>query len=469
MTKQILLSTKPFTARLLVTIMMCLPIFCSNTFAQEAESYVVFNSTEGTLTFKHDTEKPSDAYSLNYGYHFPGWMNQAEKVKTVIFDVSFADARPEFCSYWFAKCENLTSITGIENLNTENVKLMMCMFYHCFSLTSLDVSRFDTKNVEDMDGMFDSCSGLTTLDVRNFDTSNVTQMEAMFADCTGLKSIDISNFDTRNVTKMSSLFKNCSALTSLDISKLNTDKVESMKWMFRGCSNLTSLNVSTLNTGNAKSMYGMFRNCSSLTSLDLSNFDTKNVTDMTDMFNRCSSLTSLDLSNFDTKNVTEMSGMFTYCSALTSLDISSFNTSNVTSMSWMFYGCSALESLDLSRFNTEKVTNMNRMFAFDENLTTIYVSDKFVTTALTNDEDIFINCHNLKGAIEYENGKDGKEFANYTTGYFTKSATTGIKPLDTNDYHTTDYYDLHGRRLDRMKKGINIIRRGNKTEKVSVR
>ena len=119
--------------------------------------------------------------------------------------------------------------------------------------------------------------------------------------------------------------------------------------------------------------------------------------------------------------------------------------------------------------NTEKVTTMNRMFAFNENITTIYVSDKFVTTALTNDEDIFINCPKLKGAIEYEYGKGGKEFANYTTGYFTKSTTTGIKQLDTNSYHTTGYYDLHGRRFDNMKKGINIIRRDNKTVKVSVK
>ena len=165
-------------------------------YSQEAESYVVLNTTDGTLTFKHDTEKPSDAYSLNYGYNFPGWKNQAEKIKTVIFDDSFADARPEFCSYWFAYCENLTSIIGIENLNTENVKLMMCMFYHCKSLTSLDVSKFDTKNVEDMNGMFDTCSGLTTLDVSNFNTNNVTEMEAMFAGCSNLKSIDISTQET---------------------------------------------------------------------------------------------------------------------------------------------------------------------------------------------------------------------------------------------------------------------------------
>ena len=422
---------------------MCLPLWSSKSYSQEAESYVVLNTTDGTLTFKHDTEKPSDAYSLNYGYNFPGWKNQAEKIKTVIFDDSFADARPEFCSYWFANCENLTSIIDIENLNTENVKLMMCMFYHCKSLTSLDVSKFDTKNVEDMNGMFDTCSGLTTLDVSNFNTSNVTEMEAMFAGCSNLKSIDISNFDTRNVTLIGSLFKNCSSLTSLDVSKLNTDKVTTMKWMFYGCSNLESLDLSKLNTANVKNMYGMFR--------------------------YCSSLTSLDLSNFDTNNVTDMSGMFAYCSALPSLDISSLNTSNVTDMTWMFYSCSTLESLDLSRFNTEKVTTMNRMFAFNENITTIYVSDKFVTTALTNDEDIFINCSKLKGAIEYEYGKGGKEFANYTTGYFTKSTTTGIKQLDTNSYHTNSYYDLQGRRFDNMKKGINIIRRGNKTVKVSVK
>ena len=422
---------------------MCLPLWSSKSYSQEAESYVVLNTADGTLTFKHDTEKPSDAYSLNYGYKFPGWKNQAEKIKTVIFDDSFADARPEFCSYWFANCENLTSIIGIENLNTENVKLMMCMFYHCKSLTSLDVSKFDTKNVEDMNGMFDTCSGLTTLDVSNFNTSNVTEMEAMFAGCSNLKSIDISNFDTRNVTLIGSLFKNCSSLTSLDVSKLNTDKVTTMKWMFYGCSNLESLDLSKLNTANVKNMYGMFR--------------------------YCSSLTSLDLSDFDTKNVTDMSGMFAYCSALPSLDISSLNTSKVTDMTWMFYSCSTLESLDLSRFNTEKVTTMNRMFAFNENITTIYVSDKFVTTALTNDEDIFINCPKLKGAIEYEYGKGGKEFANYTTGYFTKSTTTGIKQLDTNSYHTNSYYDLQGRRFDNLKKGINIIRRGNKTVKVSVK
>ena len=107
MTKQIPINFNSLATRLLVVFIMCLPLWSSKSYSQEAESYVVLNTTDGTLTFKHDTEKPSDAYSLNYGYNFPGWNNQAEKIKTVIFDDSFADARPEFCSYWFAYCENL--------------------------------------------------------------------------------------------------------------------------------------------------------------------------------------------------------------------------------------------------------------------------------------------------------------------------------------------------------------------------
>ena len=134
------------------------------------------------------------------------------------------------------------------------------------------------------------------------------------------------------------------------------------------------------------------------------------------------------------------------------------------------YNVSAImEQQILFARNTEKVTTMNRMFAFNENITTIYVSDKFVTTALTNDEDIFINCSKLKGAIEYEYGKGGKEFANYTTGYFTKSTFSGIKSHDANDFHKTNYYDLQGHRLGKLKRGLNIIKRGNKTVKVSVK
>ena len=54
-------------ARLLLAILMCLPICGSHAFAQEAESYAVFDEATNTLTFKHDTNKPDGAFELNEG------------------------------------------------------------------------------------------------------------------------------------------------------------------------------------------------------------------------------------------------------------------------------------------------------------------------------------------------------------------------------------------------------------------
>ena len=364
-------------ARLVLAILMCLPICGSHAFAQEAESYAVFDEATNTLTFKHDTKKPAGAFALNEGENAPGWykpndnVSNANIIKKVVFDASFANARPTSCYEWFYRCGPLTDIEGIEYLNTENVTNMSYMFYECKALTTLDVSKFDTKNVTDMRNMFCDCSALTTLDIANFDTKNVTNMRGMFWGCRALTTLDVSNFDTQNVTSMSYMFYYCRALTTLDLSNFDTPNVTDMSLMF--C------------------------NCPALTTLDVSNFNTQNVTNMEWMFENCSALTTLDVSKFDTKNVTNMSSMFRYCSALRTLDLSSFNTKNVTKMSGMFYGC--------------------------KELTTIYASDKFVTTACEEDENMFAECANLVGAVPYDENKLGKEMANYTTGYFTDIAS----------------------------------------------
>ena len=376
---------------------MCLPICGSHAFAQEAESYAVFDEYNATLTFKHDTNRPFRAFSLNEGEEGPGWCNlndigwNTNIIWKVIFDASFAKARPTSCYSWFSGCTDLTTIEGIEYLNTENVTNMSEMFSNCHNLKTLDLSSFDTKNVTNMGGMFYRCEALTTLDVSNFDTKNVTNMG------------------------------------------------------------------------------GMFSHCSTLTTLDVSKFDTQNVTNMESMFSSCSALTTLDLSSFYTKNVTDMSYMFYYCPALTTLDLSSFNTQNVWNMSDMFWGCSTLTTLDLSNFNTQNVWNMSDMFSYCHALTTIYASDKFVTTACGKDENMFEGCKNLVGAVPYDASKVGKKMANYTTGYFTYKAPTGIDAPTVSDDTAAEYYDLQGRRLNAPQKGVNIVKRGKKTTKVLVK
>ena len=336
--------------------------------AQTNQAYAEFNN--GTLTFRRGVSKPEGAFDLNVGTNYPGWYyTQREKIKTVVFDASFANARPTSCYYWFSGCNNLTEIKGIEYLNTENVTNMRFMFVRCKALTSLNLTSFNTEKV--------------------------TNMRQMFFNCSDLTSLNLSNFNTEKVMYMSNMFYNCNKLTSLDLTSFNTAEVTNMSYMFRLCYTLTSL--------------------------DLSNFNTAKVTDMNYMFYGCSDLTSLDITSFNTAEVTDMSNMFRLCNKLTSLDLSNFNTAKVEDMSYMFKSCYALTSLDLTSFNTANVKNMTQMFYESPALTTIYASDNFVTGQVTTSINMFQGCNELIGAIGYAgNNTNDKDYANYKTGYFSK-------------------------------------------------
>ena len=343
--------------------------------AEGIKGYAQWDELNTTLTFKGGGSVPDGAFALNTDQENPKWcyFSITGSVTTVVFDDSFKDVRPTSCYKWFSGFELLTTIQGIENLNTEEVTNMSYMFNSCQGLTSLDVSKFNTAKVTDMSYMFYSCSGLTSLDVSKFNTAKVTDMSNMFNGCQGLTSLDLSSFNTANVKNMSYMFQFCQGLTSLDLSSFNTTEVSDM--------------------------YAMFFVCSGLTSLDLSSFNTEEVTNMGYMFGGCSGLTSLDLSSFNTDEVTNMSNMFVGCSGLTSLDLSSFNTAKATDMGFMFNGCSGL--------------------------TTIYVSDDFDTGNVSSSDGMFYGCTSLKGYASYSpQNKTDHTMANCTSGYFTKSNLT---------------------------------------------
>ena len=144
------------------------------------------------------------------------------------------------------------------------------------------------------------------------------------------------------------------------------------------------------------------------------------------MFYMCSALTALDLSAFDTAEVTSMNSMFGRCYQLASLDVSGFDTSNVTDMGSMFWLCGELTALDLSAFDTAKVTDMRFMFAECSKLSVIYVSEKFVTDAVTEGSGMFFDCRSLIGSAgsAAKAGGNGIEYAHIdggpeNPGYFT--------------------------------------------------
>ena len=278
---------------------------------------------DGTLTFFLASKETlgENEYGIYGGLGTPDWVWQnpnVTNVTKVVFDPAFANARPTKCNEWFQNYVNLTSIEGIEYLNTSQVTDMHNMFYNCYHLQTTDFSGFDTRKVKDMSNMFYNCGSL--------------------------KSLDISNFNTSEVTNMRNMFYHCIGLTSLDLSHFNTSKVSIMISMFQSCFNLLSVN--------------------------LSGWDTRNVGSMDHMFEKCKSLKTLDLSGFDTR---------------------------------------------------EKTCAMDDMFNTCNELTTIFVSDKFaVGTRGTGDGTMFLECKKLKGANDFDKNKTGIDNANYKTGYFTK-------------------------------------------------
>ena len=293
----------------------------------------------------------------------------------------------------FAYLDNVDTL-DLTGLDTSNMTSMSYMFYNSNSLKSVNLSNFNTSKLLYANNMFNGCTSLESLDLSNFNTSKVTNFSNMFRDCQKMKEINLSNFDTSSATNFANLFHNCSSLTTLDLSSFNTNKVTYMGSMFYNCSSLTSLDLSNFNTSNVINMgYGMFYNCKSLKELDLSNFDTKKVIDFSDMFNGCSSLENIELSSFDTTNATNMANMF--------------------------YNCKSLKQLDLSSFNTSKVTNMSKMFLQNNEINTIYVSEKWNTSNVTSSSLMFHSCTSLVGAVPFDSSKTDISMANYTNGYLT--------------------------------------------------
>ena len=191
------------------------------------EVYTEFDESTGTLTYYYDNKRekrtgPTELYDpINTpdAVRFTGYY--ANVLKAVI-DPSMKNApltslRNMFyggmdTSFNFHELTNMTSIEGLENLNTADVTNMRYMFGSCYSLATIDLSSFNTSKVTDMQGMFTSCHSLTSIDVSTFDMSNVTDMRTMFMDCPALKTVYCSNDWSTSTAQSGYMFYGCKSL-----------------------------------------------------------------------------------------------------------------------------------------------------------------------------------------------------------------------------------------------------------------
>ena len=501
---------------------------------------------DGTLTFRCGYKKTfgENEYELNSGKNQPKWYTYASKISKVVFEASFANARPTNCYAWFVNFKNLTQIEGIENLNTENVTSMRDMFNGCSSLTSLDLTNFNTAKVTDMKLLFANCSALESLDLSMFNTENVTSMPSMFNGATNLKTLNVSNFNTEKVNNMGHMFANCPNLTSLDLSSFNTKGVEYVDNIFKNCSNLTTIYASenfAFGSG-LKNGADMFLGCDKLKGFIEYNKNTdKNNSEFanykTGYFTKLvgkngeekigavgETLTAESLALDDDKDFVAYEP-FAAKAASYSRTINAgttwatlclpFEVSLANQNFRAFKLLSAddvAETIELEEIETSIAAGTPVIVKMNEGATSLNFSvtnkeiAKDVQTAETADgnyqlqglytqkmfsKDTDNNCYIVKGnklmnpAKLLENTKVTKVASKPFRAYMVDNSpapagakmfnigfndnTTAIENLNTIANDKAVYYDIQGIRLNAPQKGINIVKRGNKTMKVIIK
>ena len=454
------------------------------------EAYVLYDGSS-TLTFYCDYDRwfrIGTTYSLNEDNSLPDWSSDAASISTVIFDPSFAAAKPTTTHSWFSGMPGLSLITDIQYLNTSEVTDMGDMFDGCYSLPEVDLSHFNTKKVTDMTAMF-AYSSISELDLSSFDTHNVINMNQMFDGCSSLGTITVGkDWNTDNLLFSTNMFKNCYTLVGGNGTTYDSDHTDATYARFDFGEDAPGYLTgkfepyAALYDSKLTFYYDMAREERSGIKFDLNTNGTtppdwdaykKDITAVAFdpmfayarpvvtycWFNQMINLKEIEgIEYLNTSEVTDMTSMFFGCSSLTSIDVSHFDTRKATSMHSMFRN-SGITSLDLSNFETWDVVLMSSMFQDCSSLQTIYVSGGWGTASLTdNGSYMFEGCTNLVGGAgtEYDEDVTDATYARIdgdddNPGYLTYKGVYAV--LD--DEGTLTYYN-DGLRDQREGKVYNL-------------
>ena len=475
---------------------------------------------DGTLTFFLTSKETlgENEYELNSGKNLPEWVKKhIFGITKVVFDTSFANARPTSCYKWFWWCDKLKQVEGIKNLNTKEVTDMVDMFCDCRDLSSLDVSGFNTGKVTDMSGMFYECISLKLLDVAKFNTANVKSMSNMFYRCYNLDLLNVTNFNTANVTNMQGMFYSCPALTTIYASdKFVTGQVTDGSNMFSNCINLKGFIDYKNNSDKTDHTYANYKT-GYFTKLVGKNGDEK--IGATGEPLATDNLVLDDDKDFVAyepfaakaasynRTMKEGTTWATLCLPFeVSLENQNFRAFKLLSAD------DVTETVELEEIETNIAAGTPVIIKMKDGATELKFTEadkeiaKDVQTAETADanyklqgiytkkefsKDTDNNCYIVKGAKLMNPAKllgtstefvGSKPFRAYMVDNSSAPAagarmfsisvggsTTAIEQLETTADSKAEYYDLQGRRLQNLQKGVNIVKRGGKTMKVIIK
>ena len=437
--------------------------------------------------------------------------------KLTSLDVTkFNTAKVTDMSNMFVNCSKLTTL-DVTKFNTGNVTDMGYMFYNCSALTSLDVTNFNTMNVTNMRFMFYGCSSLTSLDVTKFNTEKVTNMNRMFYNCSKLTSLDVTNFNTENVTNMSYMFSSCSALTTIYASdEFVTTNVETGSNMFFNCIKLKGFIDNKNNSDKTDHTFANYKT-GYFTKLVGKNGDEKigatGETLATDNLVLDDDKDFVAYEPFAAKaasynrTMKEGTTWATLCLPFeVSLENQNFRAFKLLSAD------DVTETVELEEIETNIAAGTPVIIKMKDGATELNFTEadktiaKDVQTAETADanyklqgiytkkefsKDTDNNCYIVKGDKLMNPAKllgtstksvGSKPFRAYMADNSSAPAagarmfsisvggsTTAIEQLESTADSKAEYYDLQGRRLQNLQKGVNIVKRGGKTMKVIIK
>ena len=448
--------------------------------------YAEFNEGTGTLTFRRGLSKPKGAYALNLEASEPGWWSTHRyEIKKVVFDASFANARPTSCYKWFHHCTNLATIEGIENLNTENVTNMHGMFFYCQNLSSLDLTNFNTGNVTNMFNMFSNCQNLSSLDLTSFNTANVTFMDYMFDGCSTLTTIYASEKFVTDQVNGGDMFNECRSLKDYSFSKRDSKYANYKTGYF---SKLVGKNGDdkigaageTLATDNLVLDDG--KDFVAYEPFAAKAASYSRTVEGTTWATLCLPFeVSLDGQNFRAfKLLSADEGTET-------VELEEIETSIEAGTPVIIKMKDGETKLDFTVANKEIANEVKTAETANGNyqLQGLYTQKEF-------SKDTDNNCYIVKGDKLMNPAKlldktttesvGSKPFRAYMVDNSSAPAagarmfsisvggsTTAIEQLETTADSKAEYYDLQGRRLQNLQKGVNIVKRGGKTMKVIIK
>ena len=409
------------------------------------------------LTFYYSYYKQSGDYGLNSGTQVPGW--NGKPFTKVVFDKSFKDQSPWTCRLWFYKAYSLTSIEGIENLDVSGTRNITSMFESCTKLKVLDLSNFSTPNLNIMNRVFYGCYSLTTIYASDNFKIGKQEGSEVFTGCDKLKGeigfqksktdMTYANYKTGYFTKI--VGKNGNDIVGATGSPL-TIKAPIVLDDNKDLSIIENCNAS--NISYSRTLTSEWGSLCLPIDIDLDH-------------NADFTAYSLNRLSDDMVELTKLSGTL---AANTPVIIRRKINAEKLNVSASGTITANLSSSDSPSHELKLIgTYCKKIFTSADTDCFVLKGDKLMNPAKVLELSLAktVGIKPYRAYMTFADSVEGSSAKAYSLCI--DSETTDIDIIHDISTDNAEYYDLSGRRVGNLQKGINIVKRGGKTIKVIIR